>query len=162
MGEDEDEDAEDPTGPETVFSLESPVDLSTPSQWVEVITEGAGLNVRIDEIDALVRELSDRHRDHAAFAGAEALVADTSEALEIESLPAEVDVESEADAEPDEQPAVLLSPDELPPELAAELREFDFYFDNGLPDAARSVLEDLPAEYREHDEVARRRQKLSD
>ncbi len=46
---------------------------------------------------------------------------------------------------------------DVPIELAGELREFDFYLRNELPDAARLVLEELPAEFHNHPEVLRRR-----
>lgn len=61
---------------------------------------------------------------------------------------AEADAVTELGETPEDAP--------LPAQLADELREFDFYVRNGLPDAALSVLQDLPPALRDHPEVAKR------
>ena len=80
--------------------------------------------------------------------------------------PSELELDFVPEPEPEPEPEGLfeLETEEeaapVPPELAGELREFDFYLRNGLADAAGAVLDDLAPELQSHPEVVKRRKSL--
>ena len=157
---------------------ESP-DSGPDADWIEVIVDGEGQElVAVDDVDGLAVpaiELEEAEPGDVERALTAEIIESVGDEDAVE-LDLELDVEFEDELESDDDvarsgleefdAALLVDAadppvqDPVPSALAGELREFDFYLQNGLPDAARSVLEDLPPDYATHPEVVSRRTRL--